>query len=108
MPATDVTFGVTRNSGSLIDAVDTEDQIEVKALKGSNGEFAKVHAFNPTTKGSVKGHGVCTVAVGIGDPAVSGITGGVTVINSFKNTEKNDDFDGWDYSFENYPNASSL
>jgi hypothetical protein len=108
MPASEVSFGVTLNSGSLIDAVDTEDLIETKALKGSNGEVAKVHTFNPTFKGSVKGHGVCTVAVGVGDPGVSSITGGVTVINSFKNMEKNDDFDGWEYSFENYPNATSL
>lgn len=108
MPATDVYFGVTRNNGTLIDAVDTEDMIEVKKLKGSNGVTAKVHAFDPTTKGTVKGHGVSTVAVGIGDPGVSGVTGGVTVINSFKNTEKNDDFSGWEYAFENLPNATSL
>jgi hypothetical protein len=108
MPASDVIFGVALSSLALIDSVDVEDLTETKVLKGSNGVDARVHTFNPTTKGSVKGHGTTTVAVGIGDPGVEGVSGGVTVIPNFKYTEKNDDFSAWEYNFENYPSATSI
>ena len=108
MPATDVTFGITKCSGALIDSVEVEHKIEQKALKGSNGDVARVHVFNPTNSGSVKGHGTLTVVPGIGDPGVNGITGGVTVITSVKESESNEDFGGWEYQFDHYPNAESL
>jgi len=108
MPATDVTFGITLNPGALIDSVEVEAKIEQKALKGSDGNVARVHVFNPTNSGSVKGHGALTVVPGVGNPGVTGITAGVTVITSVKNSEKNEDFSDWEYQFENYPNATEV
>jgi len=46
--------------------------------------------------------------IGAGDPGVSGVTGGVTVIPELKKSESNDDFDGWEYTFKNYPNATAV
>ena len=108
MPATDVKFGITKHEGALIDSVDVEKKIEQKALKGTDGNVARVHVYNPTNSGSVKGHGALTVVPGVGDAGVAGITGGVTVITSVKESENNEDFDGWEYQFENYPNAEAV
>ena len=110
MPATpvDVTFGISKHDGALIDSVEVEKKIEQKALKGSDGNVARVHVYNPTNSGSVKGHGTLAVVPGVGDHGVSGITGGVTVITSVKESEKNEDFSDWEYQFENYPNAEAV
>jgi hypothetical protein len=108
MPATDVKFGVTRHAGALIDAVETSEKVEKKELKGSNGNIARVHPYNPTTSFSVKGHGALTVVPGIGASGVTDITGGITLIEEVKRSESNDDFDGWEYSGMNYPNAQEV
>lgn len=42
------------------------------------------------------------------DPGISGITGGVTVIPSVKESESNEDFGGWEYGFDNYPHAEEV
>ena len=60
------------------------------------------------TEGSVKGHGALSVAPGVGDPGVTGVSGGVTVITELKESEKNEDFSGWEFSFKNYPNATAV
>ena len=108
MPATDVTFGITRHQGSLIESVELEKKVEQKALKGSNGNVARVHVYNPTNSGSVKGHGALSIVPGIGDPGVTGASAGVTVIASVKETESNDDFSSWEYQYENYPYAQEV
>jgi len=108
MPASDVTFGITRHAGALIDSVETTQSVQVKELAGSNGEIARVHTYRSMTEGSVKGHGTLSVVPGVGDPGVSGITGGVTVIPELKKSESNDDFDGWEYTFKNYPSATAI
>ena len=108
MPATDVTFGITKHQGALIESVELEKKTEMKALKGSNGNVARVHVYNPTNSGSVKGHGELSIVPGIGDAGVAGATTGVTVITSVKETESNDDFASWEYQYENYPNAQEV
>ena len=108
MPATDVKFGITRHAGALIDSVESTKKIEKKELRGSNGNIARVHPYNPTTSFSVKGHGTTTVVPGIGASGITDLTGGVTLIEEFKASESNDDFDGWEYSGMIYPNAQEV
>ena len=109
MPASDVTFGITRHAGALIDSVETDDTVQVKELAGSDGEIARVNPYRKMTEGSVKGHGQISVVPGVGDSGVSGVnTTGVTVITNVKKSESNEDFDGWEYSFKNYPNAEAV
>jgi hypothetical protein len=108
MPATDVKFGITRHNGALIESVESTDKVEKKELKGSSGNIARVHAYNPTTTFSVKGHGALTVVPGIGSAEITDLAGGVTLIDEVKKTESNDDFDGWEYSGTNYPNAQDV
>jgi hypothetical protein len=38
----------------------------------------------------------------------SGGNGGVTVITNVKQSENNEDFDGWEYSFKHYPTAEAV
>lgn len=108
MPATDVKFGITRYTGALIDSVDTTSKIDKKELKGSDGSVARVHPYNPTTSFSVKGHGALSLVPGIGDPGIDGITGGIALIEEVKNSEKNEDFDGWEFSGMHYPDAEEV
>ena len=108
MPASDVTFGITRHSGALIESVETTKSIQIKELVGSDGEIARVHPHKSMTEGSVKGHGTVSVAPGVGDSGVTGVSGGVTIIAELKESESNEDFNGWEYTFKNYPNAQSV
>lgn len=108
MPATDVKFGISRHNGTLIDSVETNEKIEKKVLKGSNGVAARVHTYNPTTSFSVKGHGALALVPGVGNPNITDVTGGVSTIDEVKRSESNDDFDGWEYSGENYPSAQQV
>ena len=108
MAATDVKFGITRHAGALIDAVDTSEKKDKKELRGSNGNIARVHTYNPTTSGTVKGHGTLTLVPGVGNAGISDVASGITVIDEVKRSESNEDFDGWEYSFTNYPNAQEV
>ena len=107
--AVTATFGISRVTGALIQSVETTDKIEKKVLKGSDGNDALVRTYNPTTTGSVKGHGDLTIVPGIGDAGVTGVVGagGITVIDEVKKTEGNEEFAGWDYTFSYYPTAVS-
>ncbi|GEM_PF-6254523 len=107
--ATSVTFGISRVTGTFIQSVETTAKIETKVLKNSKGQSALINTYDPTTSGSVKGHGALALAPGIGDPGVSGLgTGGVSVIEEVKNTEGNEEFAGWDYNFKYFPNGTAL
>jgi hypothetical protein len=109
MAASDVKFGITRHTGALIDSVETDDSVQIKELAGSDGEIARVRTYRKMTEGSVKGHGTISVVPGVGDPGLSDLpSGGVTVITNVKKNESNEDFDGWEYSFKNYPNAQAV
>lgn len=108
MPATDVKFGITRHNGALIDSVETTDKVDKKELRGSNGNIARVHPYNPTTDFTVKGHGALTVAPGFGASGITDLSNGITLIDSLKRSESNEDFDGWEYSGTNYPNAQQV
>ena len=108
MPATDVTFGIKRHTGTLIDSVETDDSVQVAELPGSDGEIARVHPYQSKTEFSVKGHGTLTVVPGVGSAGITGITGGVTVIKSVKKTDHNTNFDDFEYAGSNYPNAQTV
>ena len=108
MPATEVSFGISRVEGSLIQEVTTKDSVSVAELLGADGEVARAHPHKKTTTFSVKGHGAIDLAVGIGEAGIDGISGGLTIITEFENTEKNTEFSGWSYAGTHYPTASAL
>lgn len=51
----------------------------------------------------MKGRGTSSVAVGIGAAGIAAITGGTSLILKVKQSQKNDDFDSFEYSGTNYP-----
>jgi hypothetical protein len=45
------------------------------------------------------------MAVGVGASGISAISSGTTLILNVKRSQKNDDFDSFEYSGTNYPSA---
>lgn len=109
MPAfslpTALSFGIQSHSGAFIESIDCDATIEVAELLDSQGKVGRVHPWKPMSKGTVKGHDTMTVAPGEGDPGL-GVSGGVTLITSVKTSEGNDKYNGWEYSWSNYPDAT--
>ncbi len=109
MPATDVKFGISRVAGALLESVETTDKIEKKELRGSDGNVARVHAYNPTSSFNVKGHGTLTIVPGFGASGITNLSNAsLTLIEEVKKGEKNDDFDDWEYSGTGYATAQSV
>jgi len=104
-----VTFGITNHAGALVESLDVEKTIETAVLKGSDGVDKHVHNFNPLKKFSLKTRGdVSALDVGVGDPGITGITGGISVIESVKDGEVNTDFPSAEASGTNYPSATEV
>lgn len=102
-----VTFGVTRHTGTYVESVDVEKTIETAVLKNRAGVDSIVHPYNPTKKFNLKVRGEpSTYDVGATDPGITGISGGVTIVESVKDGETNTDFPSADTSGTNYPNAT--
>jgi hypothetical protein len=108
-----VTFskiGVQSVSAELIESVETTKSLDTKMIMSSEGGFGAGKGFDPKFEFSVKGRGAATVDAGgaVGAYLPEGITGGVTVITSVKLSEKNDDFNEFEISGVNYPQAQPL
>ena len=102
-----VRFGITKHGGALVEAVDVERKIEVGVLKNSRGVDAHVHPYNRTKSFSLKTRGEDSeLDVGAGDPEITGISGGVIMIESVKNGEVNTDFPTEEASGNHFPNAT--
>lgn len=104
-----VTFGITKHNGAFVESLDVEKTIETAVLKGSNGVDKVVHPYNQLKKFNLKTRGEETsLDVGAGDPEITGISGGVTIIESVKSGEQNTDFPAFDSNGTNYPEAVLL
>jgi hypothetical protein len=109
MPAVTAAIGITSFSSGTINKVTTSRKVETKVLKNQDGGFSAAAKMDPTGSFSVSGQGdYPSITMGVASTNIpSTIAGGIIVITSFKKTEKNDDFQSWEYSGEHYPNASS-
>jgi len=105
MPAGPSNIGITQATGTLLESVEWERKLEEKVIKDLSGGFGQGQAFDPVLEFSVKGRGDTAMAVGIGAAGISAITGGTTLILKVKRSQKNDDFNSFEYSGTNYPNA---
>jgi len=105
MPAGPSNIGITQASGTLLESVEWERKLEEKVIKDLSGGFGQGQAFDPIIEFSVKGRGDTTMAVGVGAAGITAITGGTTLILKVKRSQKNDDFNSFEYSGTNYPNA---
>jgi hypothetical protein len=105
MPAGPTSIGISQASGTLLESVEWERKVEEKVIKDSQGGFGQGQAFDPTIEFSVKGRGDTSMAVGVGASGISTISGGTTLILKVKHSQKNDDFESFEYSGTNYPSA---
>jgi hypothetical protein len=105
MPSGPTEIGITQTEASLIESVDWETKLEEKVIKETDGSFGQAHAFDPVVEFSVKGRGNTEVALGIGAAGIDAISDGTSIISKIKYSQKNDDFDSFEYSGTNYPDA---
>ena len=98
-------IGISQATGTLIESVEWEQKVEEKIIKDLHGAFGQGQAFDPTVEFSVKGRGDTSMAVGVGASGISAISNGTTLILKVKRSQKNDDFDSFEYSGTNYPSA---
>jgi len=105
MPSGPSAIGITQATGTLLESVEWEKKVEEKVIKNLTGGFGQGQTFDPIIEFSVKGRGATSMAVGAGAAGITAITGGTTLILKVKHSEKNDDFDSFEYSGTNYPNA---
>jgi len=105
MPSGPAAIGITQVEGALIESVEWEQKVEEKVIKSSSGGFGQGQTFDPIIEFSVKGRSTTTVGVGAASSGITAITGGTTLILKSKHSQKNDDFDSFEYSGTNYPNA---
>lgn len=109
-----VTFnkiGVQSVSAELIESVESTRQMESKMIMSTDGGFGEARTFDPTYEFTVKGRG--TTSVKAGDSTASGyvpdaISGGRTIITSVKLTQSNDDYNEFEISGVNYPEAQGI
>lgn len=105
MPSGPTAIGISQVDASLIESVDWEQKVEDKSIKTTAGLFAQAHAFDPIIEFSVKGRGASGVAIGASAAGIDAIEGGKTIVTKVMHSFKNDDFDSFEYSGTNYPNA---
>ena len=105
MPAGPSNIGITQATGTLLESVEWERKLEEKVIKDLSGGFGQGQTFDPLIEFSVKGRGDTAMAVGVGASGIAAITGGTTLILKVKRSQKNDDFNSFEYSGTNYPNA---
>ena len=102
-------IGVQSVTAELIESVETTKSLDTKMIMSSEGGFGAGKGFDPKFEFTIKGRGTTTMDAG-GSPTMipEGITGGITVITSVKLSEKNDDFNEFEISGVNYPQAQAL
>lgn len=109
MPVTFNKIGVQSVNAELIESVETTKSLDTKMIMSSEGGFGAGKGFDPKFEFTIKGRGATTQEAGAAATMTpDGITGGQTIITSVKLTEKNDDFNEFEISGVNYPQAQAL
>ena len=109
MPVTFNKIGVQSVTAELIESVETTKSLDTKMIMSSEGGFGAGKGFDPKFEFTIKGRGTTTMDAGGAAAMIpEGITGGITVITSVKVSEKNDDFNEFEISGVNYPQAQAL
>ena len=104
-------IGVQSVTAELIESVESTKNMESKMIMSTEGGFGAAKTFDPTYQFTVKGRGTTTVEAGDTNAASympDTIQGGVTVITSVKLSEKNDDFNEFEITGVNYPDAAAI
>ena len=109
-----VTFneiGVQSVTAELVESVEATKTMDSKMIMSTEGGFGAAKTFDPKYEFTVKGRGTTTVEAGdtsAGSYLPNYISAGRTIITSVKLIEKNDDFNEFEISGVNYPEAQAL
>jgi hypothetical protein len=108
MPVNLDNIGIQSVDLTLAESVEVTRKVDTKPLLDKQGRFADGKAFDPTMEFSMKGRGdlPAGIAVGTNDVGIASISGGVTIVTSVKEGQKNDDWNTWECSGQNFPNAT--
>jgi len=92
--------------GDFLDEFSTTNSTDVSERKGTAGAITLIKPHNPTSTFSLKGGGNLALTVGVVTLAVTSLSGGVKVLNSFGHTEKVSDFDECTAEGKHYPSGA--
>jgi len=110
MPVTLTKIGIQSVDLTLAESVEVSAKVETKPLLDKDGRFADGAAFDPTFDFSLKGRGDLPAGIAVGTDGGSQVDGlfpgGVTIVASVKEMDKNDDWNAWECSGQNFPNAA--
>lgn len=109
MPVNLDAIGIQSVELTLAESVEVTRKVETKPLLDKDGRFADAKAFDPTSEFNIKGRGDLPAGIAAGTDGgldIAGISGGVTIVTSVKEGQKNDDWNTWECSGQNFPNAS--
>lgn len=98
-----VTFGVSNHAGAYIKKTTKTKKVDEKDLLTSAGEIGVTHPYKTRTEFKVEGGGTTTVDTGVGASGLTGLTGGVTVINQVEETHDQEDFNMFNYGGRHLP-----
>jgi hypothetical protein len=99
------TFGITKVSGTLVEAVDVTLTAEVKELITATGLHSEARSVDKSFSFSVKGKGTLpSVTIGGASGEPDGVTGKV-IITKITESQTNEDFEGWSYEGVAYPSV---
>lgn len=98
-------IGITQTDALLIESVEWEKKLSEATIKTTTGGFGDGKAFDPIIDFTVRGRGDTTVAAGDAVAGIDAISSGTTIVNKVKHSTKNDDFDSFEYSGQNFPGA---
>jgi hypothetical protein len=100
------TFGITKITGTLVEAVDLTLTAETKELINANGTHSAARSVDKSFSFSVKGKGdLPTITLGGDDGAPTGTTGKV-IVTKITESQTNEDWQGWSYDGVAYPSAT--
>ena len=82
------------------------DITKVLGMVSGKAQVKRVWVHTDENSGSVKGNGDITITPGVGSAGVTGISGGITVIEMLKYKQTVNGASDWEYNWFNWPAAA--
>jgi hypothetical protein len=107
MASTVADIGVTAYSEALTQSVQITKSVEELHISEKDGTYGQGKAFDPTFEVQVSGRGDFPSAVDVGGTAaITGVSGGASVVTNISITERNEDYPDWSFTMRNWPGAT--
>lgn len=109
MPVNFDAVGLQSVDETLAQSFDIEKSVESAIVQDQLGAFNTGKTFDPVFDFTLSGSGDIPAALVIasnGSLTIAGVTGGVTILTRVRETNKNVDWNSWETSGKNFPNAT--